>query len=58
MQITVSVNGEEHTREVEPRLLLVHLLLGHVLDTARACAFDQLVCVVGGGAGACASRSI
>jgi len=26
VQITVSVNGEEHTREVEPRLLLVHLL--------------------------------
>ena len=26
MQITVSVNGEEHTREVEPRLLLVHFL--------------------------------
>ena len=26
MQITVSVNGEEYTRDVEPRLLLVHLL--------------------------------
>jgi carbon-monoxide dehydrogenase small subunit len=26
MQITVTVNGEEHTREVEPRLLLVHFL--------------------------------
>ena len=26
MQITVSVNGEEHTRDVEPRLLLVHFL--------------------------------
>ncbi len=25
-------------------------LLGHVLDTARACPFDQLVSVVGGGA--------
>jgi molybdenum cofactor cytidylyltransferase len=25
-------------------------LLGHVLDTARACPFDQLLCVVGGGA--------
>jgi molybdenum cofactor cytidylyltransferase len=24
-------------------------LLDHVLDTARACAFDQLLCVVGGG---------
>src|ERR671921_1052414 len=26
MLITVSVNGEEHTRDVEPRLLLVHFL--------------------------------
>ncbi|WP_308259413.1 (2Fe-2S)-binding protein [Pseudonocardia sp. H11422] len=26
MQITVTVNGTEHVREVEPRLLLVHLL--------------------------------
>lgn len=25
-------------------------LLGHVLDTARACKFDQLVCVIGGSA--------
>ena len=25
-------------------------LLGHVLDTARACPFDQLVCVIGGSA--------
>jgi molybdenum cofactor cytidylyltransferase len=27
-------------------------LLDHVLDTARACAFDQLLCVLGGGADA------
>ena len=26
MQITVSINGQEHTRDVEPRLLLVHFL--------------------------------
>ncbi|HEV3356271.1 MAG TPA: (2Fe-2S)-binding protein [Pseudonocardiaceae bacterium] len=26
MRITVQVNGTEHTREVEPRLLLVHFL--------------------------------
>jgi aerobic carbon-monoxide dehydrogenase small subunit len=26
MQVTVSVNGEEHTRDVEPRMLLVHFL--------------------------------
>jgi molybdenum cofactor cytidylyltransferase len=27
-----------------------HTLLDHVLDTARACEFDQLVCVLGGSA--------
>jgi carbon-monoxide dehydrogenase small subunit len=26
MQVTVSVNGQEYTREIEPRLLLVHFL--------------------------------
>jgi carbon-monoxide dehydrogenase small subunit len=26
MQVTVTVNGQQHTREVEPRLLLVHFL--------------------------------
>jgi carbon-monoxide dehydrogenase small subunit len=26
MKITVTVNGEQHTRDVEPRLLLVHFL--------------------------------
>ena len=26
MQVTVSVNGQEHTRDVEPRMLLVHYL--------------------------------
>ncbi len=26
-------------------------LLDHVLDTARACRFDQLICVIGGAAG-------
>ena len=31
-------------------------LLGHVLDTARACPFDQLLCVVGGGAAEVRSR--
>ena len=36
-----------------PKQLLAYrngTLLGHVLDTARACAFDQLVCVIGGSA--------
>jgi carbon-monoxide dehydrogenase small subunit len=26
LKVTVAVNGEEHTREIEPRVLLVHLL--------------------------------
>ena len=26
MQVTMTVNGEERTRDVEPRLLLVHFL--------------------------------
>jgi carbon-monoxide dehydrogenase small subunit len=26
VRVTVSVNGEEHTRDIEPRLLLVHFL--------------------------------
>jgi molybdenum cofactor cytidylyltransferase len=38
----------------QPKQLLPYgpaTLLDHVLDTARACAFDQLICVIGGGAG-------
>ncbi|HET8980461.1 MAG TPA: nucleotidyltransferase family protein [Solirubrobacteraceae bacterium] len=31
-------------------------LLGHVLGTARACGFDQLLCVLGGGAPAVRER--
>ena len=43
----------------EPKQLLRYgagTLLGHVLDTARACRFDQLLCVIGGDAGAVRSR--
>jgi molybdenum cofactor cytidylyltransferase len=38
----------------QPKQLLPYgaaTLLDHVLDTARACPFDQLVCVIGSGAG-------
>jgi molybdenum cofactor cytidylyltransferase len=38
----------------QPKQLLPYggaTLLDHVLDTARACPFDQLVCVIGGAAG-------
>ncbi|MDP9258325.1 MAG: nucleotidyltransferase family protein [Actinomycetota bacterium] len=37
----------------QPKQLLPYragTLLDHTLDTARACAFDQLLCVLGGGA--------
>jgi molybdenum cofactor cytidylyltransferase len=43
----------------EPKQLLRYgsgTLLGHVLDTARACPFDQLVCVIGGAAGEVRAR--
>ena len=43
----------------EPKQLLRYrsgTLLGHVLDTARACPFDQLVCVIGSGAGEVRAR--
>ncbi len=38
----------------QPKQLLRYggaTLLDHVLGTARACPFDQLICVIGGGAG-------
>jgi molybdenum cofactor cytidylyltransferase len=41
------------TRLGRPKQLLPYgrvTLLGHVLDTARACRFDQLLCVIGGSA--------
>jgi molybdenum cofactor cytidylyltransferase len=41
------------TRLGRPKQLLPFgetTLLGHVLDTARACEFDQLLCVIGGSA--------
>ena len=43
----------------EPKQLLRYgagTLLGHVLDTARACRFDQLLCVIGGDADVVRSR--
>src|SRR5205814_8219536 len=49
MQLTMTVNGEEVTREVEPRLLLVHFLrddLG-LTGTHRGCDTSNCgVCVV------------
>ena len=31
MQVTVTVNGVDHTRDVEPRTLLVHLIRDDLL---------------------------
>ncbi len=44
MQVTVWVNGEEHTREVEPRLLLVHFLRDHLRLTGTHWGCDTSNC--------------
>jgi aerobic carbon-monoxide dehydrogenase small subunit len=44
MQITVTVNGEEHTDEVEPRLLLVHYLRDHLRLTGTHWGCDTSNC--------------
>jgi molybdenum cofactor cytidylyltransferase len=49
--LVLAAGGSE--RLGQPKQLLPFgdaTLLGHVLGVARACAFDQLVCVLGGGA--------
>ncbi len=44
MQVTVTVNGEEHTSEVEPRLLLVHYLRDHLGLTGTHWGCDTTNC--------------
>lgn len=44
MQVTVTVNGQEHTREVEPRLLLVHFLRDHLQLTGTHWGCDTSNC--------------
>ena len=44
MQVTVSVNGEEHTRDVEPRLLLVHFLRDELRLTGTHWGCDTSNC--------------
>lgn len=48
MQVTVSVNGHNYTREIEPRLLLVHLLRDELGLTGTHWGCDTSNC------GACA----
>jgi carbon-monoxide dehydrogenase small subunit len=44
MQLTISVNGEEHTREVEPRMLLVHFLRDELRLTGTHWGCDTSNC--------------
>jgi len=44
MQVTMSVNCEEHTRDVEPRLLLVHFLRDHLRLTGTHWGCDTSNC--------------
>ena len=44
MLVTMSVNGEEHTRDVEPRLLLVHFLRDHLRLTGTHWGCDTSNC--------------
>jgi carbon-monoxide dehydrogenase small subunit len=46
MQVTMTVNGEEVTREVEPRLLLVHFLRDHLALTGTHWGCDTSNCGV------------
>jgi carbon-monoxide dehydrogenase small subunit len=44
MQVTVSVNGDEHTRQVEPRMLLVHFLRDELRLTGTHWGCDTSNC--------------
>ena len=46
MHVTLSVNGEEHTRDVEPRLLLVHFLRNELGLTGTHWGCDTSNCGV------------
>ena len=44
MRVSVSVNGEEHTRDIEPRLLLVHFLRDELALTGTHWGCDTSNC--------------
>jgi len=44
MQVTVTVNGEQYAREVEPRVLLVHYLRDHLRLTGTHWGCDTSNC--------------
>ena len=43
-EITISVNGEKHTLEVEPRTLLVHVIREHLRLTGTHIGCDTSSC--------------
>ena len=46
MQVTVNVNGQDYTRDVEPRLLLIHFLRDHLRLTGSHWGCDTSNCGV------------
>ena len=46
MQVTINVNGQDHTREVEPRLLLIHFLRDELRLTGSHWGCDTTNCGV------------
>ena len=44
MEVTVTVNGQSHTKEVEPRTLLVHLLRDHLHLTGTHVGCETSLC--------------
>jgi len=43
-QVTISINGEEHKAEVEPRLLLVHFIREDIKMTGTHIGCDTTSC--------------
>ena len=46
MEVTINVNGEDFTRDVEPRLLLIHFLRDHLRLTGSHWGCDTTNCGV------------
>ena len=46
MEVTINVNGEDFTRDVEPRLLLIHFLRDHLRLTGSHWGWDTTNCGV------------
>ena len=44
MKITVTVNGEQHTQDVEPRMLLVHFIRENLNLTGTHIGCDTTSC--------------